>query len=191
MTDPVEIFDHVGRGLANFTSKFRGPDGVSPNLKLLAEVMLEEVQIVEELMFSLIGARLLDTAVGAQLDQYGAVVGCPRDGLTDDDYRAFIAAQILTNQAEGEIWRILQIVRLITRADSVRYSPTYPASFVLEFNRANPLSDGLRNRVFNQIVSVTPSAVGVMAIEVNSGAAHFDAPLNFDVGTFSTVIGKV
>lgn len=193
MTDPIEIEDHIERALANYTSKFRGPDGeISPMLKSLTEVVVLEVEVVEELVFSLIGARLLENAAGAQLDQYGRVVGTPRDGLTDTDYRAFIQAQILTNQAEGEIPRILQIIALITRSNQVRYRPTYPASFVIEFTRSTPMSDGLRARVFDQLVSVTPSGVGVMGVEIpEATAAHFDAPLNFDVGVFSTVIGKV
>lgn len=192
MSDPVEITDHLERGLANFTSKFRGAAGeISENLKKLATILLNEVQTVEELMFSLIGARYIAEAGGAQLNQYGSIVGCPRDGLSDDDYRGFIQAQIITNLAEGEIPRILQIIALITRSDSVRYYPTYPASYVIEFDRTTPMSEGLRDRVFQQLVAVTPAAVGVMAIEVDtSNAAHFDAPLDFDVGVFSTVIGS-
>lgn len=192
MSDPIEIIDHVDRALANFTSKFRGPDGeISSMLKALTSVLVGEVQVVEELMFSLIGARLIEYAAGAQLDQYGAVVGCPRDGLTDAQYRGFIQAQILSNQAEGEIPRILQIIALITQSLVVRYTPHYPASFVIEFDRSSPMDSGLRARVFEQLVSVTPSGVGVMAIEVPAtDAAHFDAPLNFDVGVFSTVIGS-
>jgi hypothetical protein len=193
VTDPVEIGDHVDRALANFTSKFRGADGeISPLLKALVEVVVGEVQTVEELMFSLIGARYLGSASGAQLDQYGSVVGSPRDGLSDAEYRGFIAAQILINQSEGEIPRIIQIAALITGAVSVYYIPDYPAAFTLQYNVSQYLSDGTRDRVYQSLLAATPSGVGFNLVEARFDAFGFaDDPeaLGFGLGEWAENIG--
>ncbi|MFB6375289.1 MAG: hypothetical protein ABEN55_19700 [Bradymonadaceae bacterium] len=45
--------------------------------------------------------HVIENAQGEQLDQWGRVVGQPRGGLDDAEYRGFIQARILANQSEG------------------------------------------------------------------------------------------
>lgn len=72
-----------------------------------------------DVAFDVQGGFDLDTAIGAQLDMIGAVIGLPRQGFTDDRYRLLLKIQtdlVLSDTREdgnftGTINNILQICR--------------------------------------------------------------------------------
>jgi len=188
VTEPFLISDHAARAVANLTSEF---DNASDLQALLTEVIMPEVQELEVLFYSLITERLLDGATGAQLDAWGKIVGEPRDGLNDTQYREFIRARIRTNLAEGEIERIIDVLKTITMADTVRFIPAFPASFVVQFEVTSYGDPGFNNRVKNQIESITPSGVGIQIVEAKTDAFGFaedPTALGFGVGEFASVI---
>lgn len=80
--------------------------------KLLV-ALVSPAQDIENMFQQLLTQRGLQTAVGVQLDQLGALVGCPRAGNADDAYRRYIGAQILTNQSSGQVNRLLLICRVV------------------------------------------------------------------------------
>jgi hypothetical protein len=75
--------------------------------------LVSPAQDIENMFQQLLTQRGLQTAVGVQLDQLGALVGCARAGNPDDTYRRYIGAQILVNQSCGQINRLLLITRVI------------------------------------------------------------------------------
>lgn len=187
MTEPTYISDHPTRAVANLISKFDG----ATLLKLLVLVLVNEVQELENTYFDLISERQLSDAVGAQLDQYGKIVGELRSGLFDTAYRRFIEARILTNLSEGEVPRLIEVVDLITEAISVLYMPTYPAAYIIQYTRDGFTSESFRSRVRRQVEAITPSGVGLEVVEANEGAFGFaDDPtaLGFGEGEWAEII---
>lgn len=55
----------------------------------------------DELMLQLQEAFNVDTAIGAQLDLIGQLVGASRYGLSDDEYRILIKFKIIVNNASA------------------------------------------------------------------------------------------
>lgn len=76
--------------------------------------------------------RLTDNAFGAQLDLLGEIVGQPREGLSDADYRLRLQAKILLNRCSGTAEEILAIFTLLVPDATVIELRDYPpASFKL------------------------------------------------------------
>lgn len=72
-------------------------------------------------------ARYLSTAEGDVLDEIGAVVDRPRDGLSDDLYRLAIRAEAGSIFASGTIPEILELTRSLV-GDEVRVHELFPAT---------------------------------------------------------------
>lgn len=100
--------DVVAEALSQLKEQFKG----KPMLEALLESYIEELQELETVTYSLYAERLLDTAVGAQLDQLGAVVGQERIG-DDDYYRQLIRARIAINRSNGQVEELLNIFVLV------------------------------------------------------------------------------
>lgn len=103
------------------------------NLRALLTVWCGPIQAFEDVLYQVLTQRTVDLAVGVQLDMLGVIVGQPRGGLVDDDYRRYIRARIRTNRTSGTINQILAIARLIVNdTDAViRLEPSYPAAAVI------------------------------------------------------------
>ena len=182
------ITDHADQAVDNLTYEYKDSAQL---IKLIREVLIPEVQIAEELLFSVISERTLDGAVGAQLDQLGDLVGEPRYSLTDDEYRAFIRARIKTNLGEGEATRLIDVLATLVRGARVKFMLTPPASFSIQYEPADALSAGFRSRLFAQVQSLTPAGVGSTLIEAAIDSFGFDDDddaLGFDVGVFAEEI---
>lgn len=78
-------------------------------------------QSLESCLQQLLTERSIDTAVGEQLNVIGRIVGQPRNGLSDDDYRRYIRARITTNRANGTIANLITVTDLIVYDDDAYY----------------------------------------------------------------------
>lgn len=94
----------------------------------------------------------LETAIGAQLDLIGAIVGLAREGFTDDRYRVFLTIQtelLLSASRDGAEWigtipNILRIARaFITDAvgGTITYTPILPYGFKLDLPVVLPVNE--------------------------------------------------
>ncbi len=77
------------------------------------------IQSVEDALQQLYTERRIDTAVATQLDVLGRIVGQPRLGLSDSDYRRHVRARIATNRSNGSAEDIIKITRLVLDDDDV------------------------------------------------------------------------
>lgn len=119
------ISDHVDRGLARILEQYRD----KPAFEAFLKALLAQVQGVEDMWNELVVERLLDNAVGAQLDVYGRVVGELRKGKTDAQYRVRLQARLRVNRSRGQIGDLLAVARtLVGTAGDVRYQESYPAA---------------------------------------------------------------
>lgn len=128
MGTPVHIPDHQELAVARLTQQFR--DGVSvPNL---VRALTGGHQALEDAAFAVRASRAIDTAVGAQLDLLGRIVGQPREGRVDDVYRIWIRARVRLNRSSGTPEDLLAVFSSITQGSTaIVLEEQFPASFVL------------------------------------------------------------
>lgn len=127
MSLPVKETDHVGKGLGLLTG-----DNRKKNIKAIASVGLRQTQKIENAIFDVINSRLLDNAVGVQLDLWGKIVGQPRGNYGDTAYRAAIRIKILVNISKGRTSDLLKIIQsCVPDATAVYYWDTGNANYVV------------------------------------------------------------
>jgi hypothetical protein len=88
-------------------------DQPTNNVIALLEELLAPLMEVQHAFQQLLTECSADTAVGAQLDVIGALVGVRRNGLDDDTYRRYVVAQVSVNKSSGGINEVSAIARLI------------------------------------------------------------------------------
>jgi len=91
------------------------------NIKKLLAAILAPVQDLESAFQQLLIDRSIDTAVFAQLDAIGKIVGQERNGQVDDDYRRYIRARISANRSKGPVADVLKAADLIVYDDAAYY----------------------------------------------------------------------
>lgn len=87
----------------------------------LIAVLAGPAQDIENALQQLLLNRAVDTAEGVQLDQLGVLVGQPRGGLSDDDYRRYLRARIATNRSGGVTEDLIRVASLIVNNVSAVY----------------------------------------------------------------------
>lgn len=72
-----------------------------PKIEALVSALAAPAQDLEDALIQLYSQRWVNTAVGAQLDVLGKIVGIDRGGFSDDFYRLLIASRVLINRSNG------------------------------------------------------------------------------------------
>lgn len=183
---PLEAnLDHVDQALNARLEDYRG----LPRFEELLRILAEQVQEIEDALWE-IAQDDVDSAVGTQLDGFGAIVGAERQGLTDPNYRALIRATIRANRSEGttpDLYSIVTAATGSTAAGQARLEFYPPAGFILEI-LTPPAFD---SEILHGLL-VRGTAAGVRGITVVSEAAP-DTRLRFsrasDFPTFRVASG--
>jgi hypothetical protein len=124
---------HVQQAKARLIAQYKG----KANIEAFIEAYANQVQEIENVLFDLLLLRGVDTATGALLDLLGAIVGRPRDGLGDTDYRLYIKAQIRANISNGNAEELIAIMTLLVSGasfDLVEQYPTDPATLIVRID---------------------------------------------------------
>jgi hypothetical protein len=108
--DDIEDFDHETLGQARLIWQYRGDQ---PRVQAWLATFLAQLQSIEDVSLEVLVGRWPLTAIGAQLDDLGKIVGQDRLGMTDDQYRLFILARILINRGNGRIEEINDILAIL------------------------------------------------------------------------------
>jgi hypothetical protein len=111
----TQITDRVERALARLPQQHKD----KANIRALVTVFVTQVQELSDAAWQLYTLRRIDTAEGVQLDQLGDIVGQPRAGLSDDDYRRYIRARVATNRSLASVEELIKITRLIVDDDAL------------------------------------------------------------------------
>jgi hypothetical protein len=85
MQNPFNTTDYLDEARSRVTEQFKDKDIFDRYLQLL----ISEAVILQDQMMGLMQLRSIDTAVGAQLDIIGEIVGRPRGLLTADQFKFF------------------------------------------------------------------------------------------------------
>lgn len=88
------------------------------NWARIIRAFMVPLQRAEDALASMLVNRSVDTAVGAQLDLVGKIVGQARAGLDDDTYRRYIRARIRANKSNGTIEDLIIVTRLVVGDDA-------------------------------------------------------------------------
>lgn len=125
----THVTDHEEQALARLVLQYAD----KTNVRALVGVGGASVQTAEDVLWQLYSQRLLEDAVGAQLDNLGAVVGQAREASTDDQYRARIRGRILANRSSNSTETMIAIAAAVVNdPDLVARVTTYaPAAFEL------------------------------------------------------------
>lgn len=91
------------------------------NITKLVRALVEPAQGVENALQQLLTERLIDTAVGYQLDILGKIAGQTRDGLDDETYRRYIRARIAANNSDGNVEDLIKVADLVIYDDAALY----------------------------------------------------------------------
>ena len=135
ITNPVE----QGRGL--LLEQYQG----KPRLDALLAAYTRQVQKLEDAIWSVILGRMLENAVGVQLDKIGRIVGQKRLGEPDVRYRMLIQVRIAINRSSGYPDEVINIVRLVCQ------TPFAPHAFDFE--------DELPGTAFRIVLRDPPTAL--------------------------------
>jgi hypothetical protein len=125
--DVEQITAHATLALARLVEQYKG----KPLFAALLNCITPQVQQIENLFISIRDGLRLASAVGAQLDILGRVVGQAREASNDTDYRARIGARIKANLSTGSTESIFAVFSLLLPGHTLEIKPYYPAEFVL------------------------------------------------------------
>jgi hypothetical protein len=117
---------YVEDGQGRLINQFRD----LPNWNAWLASYLQQVQETEDALFELLLNRSIDTSVGEQLDGIGEILKLERGGLSDDDYRTRLKAQIKILKATGTPDEINDVLFAILPTANTFYIQEFPpASF--------------------------------------------------------------
>jgi hypothetical protein len=108
-----------------------------PRIEAIIRSLANQIQKHEQTFYDLYWRRRLDNAEDVDLDNLGALVGEPRQGWTDDEFRQYIRARIKTNRSDGRTETLIAILVLLFELDAadvgnVRMREHRPAALTVE-----------------------------------------------------------
>lgn len=172
----TEITNHVQQALARLMQQYKG----LPNLTAFITALVDQVQDLEDALFSLNDGRQLynGNAQGAQLDGIGDIVGIKRNGLSDAEYLVFILGTIAENNSDTTLSIILSILTLLLDTQTVLLFELFPAGIAFQVQGAT-----LDSALWPVVANIVQSSLGA-AIEL-CFISQFDAnSFAFDGGPF-------
>jgi hypothetical protein len=117
---PERINNHVEQGLARLLRQFKD----KPRIRGWAKSYLKQCQLLEDAIYDVMIYRMIDNAVGEQLNVIGRIVGEPRGNNTvDADYKVFLRARVRINRSQGTTGDVLAVLAIVSK------TPVYFAEF--------------------------------------------------------------
>ncbi len=104
--DLVYVGDHADQAVDLLLEQFHD----LPLIEGWVRALANRTQELEDQIWQVLLATDLASAVGAQLDGLGAIVGEPRRDRENDAYRAAIRVRIMINRADGKHSTMLRIL---------------------------------------------------------------------------------
>lgn len=116
------VSDRVERAKSFLLSQFKD----KPNINLLVECLVEELQKYENGLIELQSARTLDGAFGVWLDEIGVRLKVSRGNYNDDDYKTAIKIAMAKKTSSASIDDILKLVTILTSDTEATLTVNYP-----------------------------------------------------------------
>lgn len=130
--DITQTLDHEIRGLAKLTKAYCD----KPRIVAILSAFLRQIQQVENAMFQLVSKINIDGGDGAVLDLIGSLIGAPRSGATDQEYRIVLRGVVAANKSDGKSGAVLKVLTLLLAGAReqpavIKWEDLYPAGFKL------------------------------------------------------------
>lgn len=140
----------------------------------LMDALTGESQAQEDALYALWQARAdLDQATDDRLDGWGALVGAPRDGLSDDDYRGIIRARLQVLRSEGTPNDVIGVLSAMVPG-GVLYWEAPPACFSVQYDGTTWVGDHTAGeRLATYIRDARPAGVAIGQIVERDPASGF------------------
>lgn len=148
----------TSEALDRLAGQFQG----SPKLRGMLEAIVGPLDTVLSDVDALKNERWIDTAVGAQLDGCGQIVGEQRAGRDDDAYRDAIRYRVFVNVSNATPNDLIQALTFLVGGDDKQYMEVYPATVLLFSDGPNPPAD-----IQAQIQDVSPAAISDVPVMVS------------------------
>jgi hypothetical protein len=84
-----------------------------PRIASIVFAISYQIQLLEDAIFDVLEKRVIDVATDAQLETLGDIVGEPRYGRTDAEYRVAIRGRILANRSKATRADLLKLLELM------------------------------------------------------------------------------
>jgi hypothetical protein len=152
----LDVVDHAAAGFRRIAQYLRGKS----NAASVFSALFTQAQDVEGALQELIYYRRVDNAFGQHLDNIGGVIGQPRGGLGDDDYKLYLKAKIKANLSSGTPEDLYSVLGLIVPDSVMEYTPMYPAAF--EFSITGAITEATARALLSFLR--TARAAGVRGI---------------------------
>jgi hypothetical protein len=143
-------------------SRLAGQFQDKPKLKAMMEAIVGPLDDVLADLDALKTQRWIDTAIGAQLDGCGSIVGETRKGRGDDEYRAAIKFRVFVNVSTGTPADIQEAISYLIGGDDRQYLEVYPATVLVFSDGPNPPKD-----IQAQIQDIAPAAISTIPVMVS------------------------
>lgn len=119
---------HVAQGLGRLIDQYRN----KPRFRAFLQIYLEEVQELEDAIWSLYAARDPSTLNTSMQDLIGRIVKQARRGLDNAAYSLFLKAKIRVLKSRGTAADLIKIAKLLLGAVPFSYGEEYPAASVIQ-----------------------------------------------------------
>lgn len=183
------VLDHEIAGAKLLTEQFRRKLAVVALLKS----WLGQVQLLEDQIEQLQVQRSLSTATGVNLDLLGAIVGQPRGGRDDSQYRIWIAGRVLVNKSRGKTPQVIAIAAKLCGGD-VELFEYQPATFIIRSHVPVAGNDGVEIAKLLKLAKAAGIAMQFVWFDVStafrfspSGESQFSSAHGFGAGRLAAV----
>lgn len=145
-------------------------------LQQYLQALAARCQATEEGLSQLLLNRRIGSAIGAQLDVLGKIVGQARGSLSDADFRRYIRARVVANASSGTVEDVLRVIDGVLNDPSadLELTTTPPAAFRIRVASAE-VNDAVADILLDFLRDT--AAAGVNAILQYTPAAPADALL--------------
>ena len=198
--EPTEL-DHLAQARARLPSQWAGAARIDLALELLFGGEFGGIkfgaQYVELFFRELLTERRLDTAVGAQLDGLGELIGLSRHGDTDALYRIELHVAGLANRSHGTAHELSEVAKAAAGAQVITAAVVLdapPAAFVMHLTASVALTTDQVATLIEFIPKAKAAGVGINMLSWSTGDVFswdedpdpFAA--GFDVGDWATIL---
>ena len=118
----VNISNRVARAKEFLLTQFKD----QPNINLLVDVLVSELQELENALTDMQDARTLKNGYGTWLDEIGKKLRISRGSYNDNDYKTAMKIVMAKKTASATSEDIIRIVSLLTGDNDVRLENNYP-----------------------------------------------------------------
>jgi len=180
----TKITDHAARAVA----QMQGWAREKARIPALTEILADEVQLLEDVLWQVLTNSRLANATGDILDEYGGIFDELRGNLSDGDYAQVLEIIIAAHQSDATAKEIIAIASTLI-GKAVRYTVFSLAHYRLEYETDAPVVDDWRARVIRVLEILRPVGVSYTLHEGDdAGVFRFNSGPGFNQGRLATRI---